>query len=193
MNTFFPYLSLLYKHDPPANAIREDRLFTVKTRRLMTLCSSLSSLRHERAQAVCGQRAKPVWNGPHRASRSPLPQDRGQHGQATRHRLVSGSAGVCGSGLCGTWGCLVSEWREQQAPWCDCEWLIFRPLRKISGFIHIFGLLWVASICVMNYSEKCIYSASSQTLTVAVTQSFAEGRLQGFWGTISEEPAPLLC
>lgn len=102
---------------------------------------------------------------------------------------------VCASGLCSTWGCLVSEWREQQAPWCDCEWLIFRPLRKISGFIHIhiFGLLWVASICVMNYSEKCIYSVSSQTLTVAVTRSFAEGRLQGFWGTVSEEPAPLPC
>ncbi len=55
------------------------------------VCSSLfsvSSLRHERAQAVCGQRAKPVWDGPHRAPGSPLPQDRGQLGQATRHRLV---------------------------------------------------------------------------------------------------------
>lgn len=37
---------------------------------------------------MCGQRAKPVWDGPHGAPGSPLPQDRGQLGQATRHRLV---------------------------------------------------------------------------------------------------------
>lgn len=49
---------------------------------------SLSSLRHERAQAVCGQRAKPVWDGPHGAPGSPLPQDRSQLGQATCHRSV---------------------------------------------------------------------------------------------------------
>lgn len=52
-----------------------------------------SSLRHERAQAVCGQRAEPVWYGPHGASGSPLPQDRGELGQATRHRLASFSVG----------------------------------------------------------------------------------------------------
>lgn len=91
-------------------------------------CLSLSSLRHECAQAVCGQRAQPMWNRPHRASGSPLPQDRGELGQATRHRLVSFWI-TCG---------VLCPAALEAALWCGCEWMISTPLKQI----HIHILDW---------------------------------------------------
>lgn len=55
----------------------------------LLISSSFLSLRHERAQAVCGQRAEPVRHRPHGAPRPPLPEDRGEAGQAARHRWVA--------------------------------------------------------------------------------------------------------
>lgn len=53
------------------------------------LSLSFSSLWHECTQAVCGQRAEPVWHRPHGAPGSRFPEDRSELGQATRHRLAS--------------------------------------------------------------------------------------------------------
>lgn len=132
----------------------------------LSLFCLFSSLRHERAQAVCGQRAEPVWYGPHGASGSPLPQDRGELGQATRHRLASFSVGCVA--VC----CAALEAARSR--------LLFLMWLRVDDFETVERNLWIHSysylrLVLMNCSERKGHWRD------------AEGH------SMLPQPAPLLC